>query len=208
MRALPQSVSAKEPSRRSKTATSASAPGLPVCQVRAADDLGRAQGHTADHFRQRHAHVEEFGHRVLHADDRAVDIPHVQVGGQGVGRKTAVEGRHGLAEPEAGGAVPQVEDHSLFAGREEKFVDFALRGKDGKLLRKNMGVDIPPARLTRAGQDRAAPAGAAKNRPSPAGRTAPRLPPPAQPRPRPDEPGSRGVWSSNGPILMPTIVSE
>jgi hypothetical protein len=71
----------------------------------------------------------------------------MRIGGDGVGKKALFSCRDGIAEPKAAGAVAHVKDDAALLRLPENRVDLSILQKDGKLLCKNMRVDIPRTHL-------------------------------------------------------------
>ena len=82
-----------------------------------------------------------------HAVDGRSDAAVVQVGADAVRREPVVDRPLGVAEPEAGGAVAQVEPDPARPRLPHVRIDAPLGIDDGKLAREDVGVDVARAEL-------------------------------------------------------------
>jgi len=114
-------------------------------EFRVMDFVGGIDGGTLDEFVERYTHGGEFRKDVVIAEDG--EIFDVKVGGNGIGQETLFDSRNGVAEPEAAGAMADVENNATLASFEHDGIQLAVRKNDGKLLREDVGVNVAGPRL-------------------------------------------------------------
>ena len=78
----------------------------------------------------------------------AVDIADVQIGADRIGSEAALKGGDRLAEPEAAGAMPEVEDDAAFARFKHEVGWFVFGVQNWELLGVDVGVDVAGLHLT------------------------------------------------------------
>lgn len=104
----------------------------------------RCNRRAIDDFLEGHTHGHTLRHRVQHAVYMTVDVAHVQVGADGIRREALLEGGNGIAEPEAGRTVAEVEVDTSLSRFPHMIVDLVVvvRVYDRKLPRKDMCVNV------------------------------------------------------------------
>jgi len=102
--------------------------------------VGGIDSGTLDEFAERHAHGGEFRKDIVIAEDG--EILDVKVGGNGIGQEALFDSRNSIAEPEAAGAMADVENNAALAGFEHDGIQLAVRENNGKLLREDVGVNV------------------------------------------------------------------
>ena len=102
--------------------------------------VGGIHGGAFDEFVERNAHGAELRKDIVITEDG--EISRVQVGGDGVGKKTLFDSGNCIAEPEAAGAMADVEDDAAFACFQENGIEFAIGKNDGELLGEDVGVNV------------------------------------------------------------------
>ena len=95
---------------------------------------------------ERHPHGEEFARDVQQIEDRARHVLVVQIGRDGVRPEALRNARDGLPEPEAAGAVADVEMHAALALLPQAGHDLFLFVEQRKLLGEDVRVNIPRAK--------------------------------------------------------------
>ena len=71
--------------------------------------------------------VQDLVHALDHVDHRAVDVAGVEIGADRIRHEPLLDRRHGVAEPEAGRAVAEIEDDAPLARLPHVLVDLAVR---------------------------------------------------------------------------------
>src|SRR5215211_8543446 len=107
----------------------------------------RSDGRARDDLRQWYAHSEYLAHGRRHVDHRPVEIPGMEIGADRVGLESLCDRRRRVTEPEAGRAMPQVEDHPTLPRPEEVIVDSSPLVEHRELLGEDVSVDIAGPQL-------------------------------------------------------------
>ena len=104
------------------------------------DLVRRIDRRAPDQVLQRHTHGQELRHHLGHAEHG--EVSRVQIGRNGIGNKTLLDSRHGIAKPETSGPMANVKNHAPGAGLGQDRIELAVRQQDGKLLGEDVSVNV------------------------------------------------------------------
>ncbi len=96
-----------------------------MAKIFAMDFARRMPSGIRNHVFKRQTHRQELAHHVVHVFHAGVHTCRVNIGGNRVGQKSLLDGRHGDTPREASSTMTDVEDHTPLSRLKHRRVDVA-----------------------------------------------------------------------------------